>query len=110
MKRGVVSLTLACAMQLLATSVVASRSTSNSKFNFNFNARAGASVHVGSQGTLDVDANKWGYFSVDDFGAVGDGTTDDTAAFQAALTQVCRQQQMEYGQWKRTLECNCIFG
>ena len=30
----------------------------------------------------------WGYFSVTDFGAVGDGTTDDTDAFQNALNHV----------------------
>lgn len=31
--------------------------------------------------------NAWGYISVTDFGAVGDGATDDTAAFQSALDQ-----------------------
>lgn len=38
------------------------------------------------------ERQKWGYLNVLDFGATADGTTDDTAAFQAAIHKAREQQ------------------
>jgi parallel beta-helix repeat protein len=46
--------------------------------------------------TTNVQAKLRQYVSVKDFGAVGDGTTDDTAAIQAALTAVAATEGAIY--------------
>lgn len=66
---------------------------------------------------VPVSAGSMDVINVKDCGAVGDGTTDDTAAFQTAITQSTSQKKpiyVPYGTYKitqaLTLADQLIFG
>jgi hypothetical protein len=46
---------------------------------------------------MTADTGKPRYFNVKDYGAAGDGITDDTASFQAAIAEA----MYDHGRWER---------